>query len=68
MCWIGADDNYVILEVKADYQVDALIVVAEQTFAEKSAASNMTCCHSKQVMPRQATTRPSGILSNEMPT
>ena len=37
------DDQYVIVEVKADYQIDAPVVVAKRTFAEKTAAaSNMT--------------------------
>lgn len=41
----GEDDRYVIVEVKADYQVEAPVVVAKQTFAEQSAAaSNMTYC------------------------
>ncbi len=40
-----ADDQYVIVEVKADNQLDAPVVVAKQTFAEKTAAaSNMTYC------------------------
>jgi len=39
------DDKYVIVEVKADNQLDAPVVVAKQTFAEKTAAaSNMTYC------------------------
>jgi type III restriction enzyme len=37
------DGQYFIVEVKADYQIDAPIVVAKRTFAEKTAAaSNMT--------------------------
>ncbi len=40
-----ADNKYVIVEVKADNQVDAPVVIAKQTFAEKiAAASNMTYC------------------------
>lgn len=40
-----ADGKYIIVEVKADYQVDAPVVVAKQTFAEQSAAaSNMSYC------------------------
>ena len=39
------DGNYYIVEVKADYQIDAPVVVAKRTFAEKTAAaSNMTYC------------------------
>ncbi len=37
------DGQYFIVEVKADYQIDAPVVVAKRTFAEKTAtASNMT--------------------------
>jgi len=39
------DDQYFIVEVKADYQIDAPVVVAKRTFTEKTAAaSNMTYC------------------------
>lgn len=37
------DGRYFIVEVKADYQIEAPVVVAKRTFAEKTAAaSNMT--------------------------
>ncbi len=37
------DGQYVIVEVKADYQIEAPVVVAKRSFAEKTAAaSNMT--------------------------
>jgi hypothetical protein len=36
------DDKYLIVEVKADYQIDAPVVLAKKAFAEKiAAASNM---------------------------
>jgi hypothetical protein len=39
----GKTGCYFIVEVKADYQIDAPVVVAKRTFAEKTAvASNMT--------------------------